>query len=119
MASRNYDYTQSLERQVKFYVGKVSIAANAAVSGKVGIGFSAAKTGDGEYTITLEDKFPTILSVMATVEAATAVDLVAQVKSFNAATGVIVINLNAVGVPTNPSAVCAINFIAVCKITSV
>ena len=44
-------------------------------------GASAARTGVGEYTVTLTDAYQAVLSCQLTVMAATAVDLVPQIKS--------------------------------------
>lgn len=118
MANRLFDSTQALEKQVKFIGGIISIAADASVSGKTGLGYSVAKTGTGEYTVTLEDAYPELLCAQVTLEAATAVDLVAQVKATTVSTTkTVVINLNAVATPSDPSAVCKIHFLAVLKNT--
>ena len=62
MANRTFNNVQALDREVKFIIGQVLLSAAAAVSSIVGKGFSAAKTGTGLYTITLQDKYPSLLS---------------------------------------------------------
>ncbi len=112
MANRNFSTVQALNREVKIIAGSFSIAASGGAATKLqGRGFSVAKTTTGVYTITLEDKYVALLSACATVKAATAVDLVAQIKSHDVASAkTVVIDLNAVATPTEPSAVTEIHF---------
>lgn len=108
-ANRNWNRYQSLDRELKAIVGKISIAADASVSGSVGLGYSCARTGVGIYTITLEDKYPYLYSCQLTLFAGTAVDLVPQVKSEDVAGAkTIVFELLAAATPTDPGAVCAV-----------
>lgn len=91
--------------------GKISIAADATVSSNTlgSLVASVARTGAGEYTITLSDSYNAIQSINCQLLAATAVDLVPQVKSETAtSTKLIVINLNAGATPTDPAAVCTL-----------
>lgn len=122
MASRNFKRVQALNSEVKIIAGSFSIAASGGAATKVtGLGYSVAKSATGEYTITLEDSYPTLISATATVQAATAVDLVAQIDNadVSAATPVVVLNLNAGATPTEPSAVTVVNFILVLQNSSV
>ena len=63
---------------------------------------SVARTGVGEITITLTDKWPTLMFIDAQLLSATARDLVPQIKSVTLSTKVIVINLLAGATPTDP-----------------
>ena len=116
MANRNFSKVQGLNKELKLIAGSFSIAASGGAATKVtGLGYSVAKSATGEYTITLEDQYDALISATATVQAATAVDLVAQIDNHNvtAATPVVVLNLNAAATPTEPSAVTVVNFLLV------
>ena len=116
MANRNFSKVQGLNKELKLIAGSFSIAASGGAATKVtGLGYSVAKSATGEYTITLEDQYDALISATATVQAATAVDLVAQIDNHDvtAATPVVVLNLNAAATPTEPSAVTVVNFLLV------
>jgi len=103
-------------------VGTINIAADASVSGYSIKGVaSVTKTGTGEYTITLQDAYYSFLTAQCTLMAATAVDLVPQIKSVNvaAASKTVVVRLNTGATPTDPAAVCTLCVSIVCKNTSV
>lgn len=122
MASRIWNTTQALNKQVKIIAGSFSIAASGGAATKTaGLGWSVAKSATGEYTITLEDSYPALISATATTEAATPVDLVAQIDNHNvsAATPTVVLNLNAGATPTEPSAVTSVHFILVLQNSTV
>lgn len=112
MANRTFNDMQALNTLVKIIAGSFSIAASGGAATKVtGLGYTVAKTTTGVYTITLEDAYNYCLSALATVQAATAVDLVAQIKSVDvSSTKTVVIDLNAGATPTEPAAVTVINF---------
>jgi len=63
MANRNFNRAQALNKEVKIITGRCD-ETGAKVAG---LGFSVAKTGTGEYTVTLEDSYPHLLSAHATV----------------------------------------------------
>lgn len=68
-------------------------------------GATVAQTGVGEYTITLAESYNAIMSVQLQVQAATAVDLVPQVKSVDVVTAkTIVFRLLTGATATDPSA---------------
>lgn len=121
MANRNFSTVQSLNREVKIIAGSFSIAASGGAATKLqGRGWSAAKSATGVYTITLEDKYTALISAVASVKAATAVDLVAQIKSHDVSSArTVVIDLNAVATPTEPSAVTEIHFVLFLRNSSV
>ena len=113
MASRSFSKVQSLNKEIKIIAGSFSIAASGGAATKVsGLGYSVAKSTTGEYTITLEDSYPALIAANFNVEAATPVDLVAQIDNHDvsAATPVVVMNLNAAATPTEPSAVTIVHF---------
>ena len=70
MASRNFKRTQALNNEVKLICGRFD-DADASIKG---LGWSAANTGTGTYTITLEDKYPHLLSFTATVQSTSGTD---------------------------------------------
>lgn len=109
MADRSWARDRaSLARGVIEDVGYVDIAADASVSTSNHPLGTFTKTGTGEYTLTLADKYKSFLGVNCQLRAATPVDLVPQVKSETAgsSTNTVVVNLNAGATPTNPAAVC-------------
>lgn len=113
MASRNFHKVQALSRELKIIAGSFSIAASGGAATRLeGRGFSVAKSNTGVYTITLADKYQALVSACATVKAATAVDLVAQIKTHDVSSAkTVVIDLNAGATPTEPSAVTEIHFV--------
>lgn len=121
MANRNFSKVQALNHEVKLIAGSFSIAASGGAATKVtGLGYSVAKSATGEYTITLQDRYPALISAVATTQAATAVDLVAQIDTVDvdSATPTVIINLNAGATPTEPSAVTVVNFVLVLQNSS-
>lgn len=114
MANRNFQRTQALNHEIKLIGGNFSIAASGGAATKVqGLGWSVANTGTGIYTVTLEDSYVAMLACTATVQAAVAVDLVAQVKSNDVVTAkTIVIEILAGATPTEPAAVTVVHFMA-------
>lgn len=121
MANRNFSTVQALNRSVKIIAGSFSIAASGGAATKLqGRGWSVAKSATGVYTITLEDSYTALLSACASVKAATAVDLVAQIKSHDVSSAkTVVIDLNAAATPTEPSAVTEIHFVLMLRNSSV
>jgi hypothetical protein len=117
MANRIVAPVKALNKEINVLAGSFSIAASGGAATKVsGLGYSVAKSATGEYTITLEDSYYAVLAATATVQAAVAVDLVAQVKS--AASSSVVVNLLAGATPTEPSAVTVVNFVLVMQNSS-
>ena len=110
MANRNFNRVQALPKELKILSGIVKIVgatdpANAVVtlepSNNVGI-TSVARSGTGEYTITLDDKYTSLFNANFNLEAATAIDLVPQIKSHDVASAkTLVVNLNAGATPTD------------------
>lgn len=121
MANRNFSRVQALNHELKIIGGNFSIAASGGAATKVqGLGWSVAKTTTGVYTITLEDSYVALHSITCTVQAATAVDLVAQVVSHDVVTAqTIVVELLAAATPTEPSAVTIVHFQALLRNSTV
>lgn len=119
MASRLlYPIRGTLDREVSILSGVVSIAADASVSSDTLKGASVARTAAGTYTITLEDKYSSLLSANLTLLAATAVDLVPQLVSETvSSTKLIVFKLLAAAVATDPAAVCKVHVCLMLKNT--
>jgi len=70
MASRNFQGVQALNREVKIIAGRFD-DADAVVKG---YGFSAANTGTGTYTITLDDQYNHLISCMCQVQSTAGTD---------------------------------------------
>lgn len=80
------------------------------VSSENMLGATAAQTGVGEYTITLDQTYNSLMACHATYEAATAVDLIPQIKSTAVSTSkTIVIRLLTGATATDPSAAGKLN----------
>lgn len=111
MANRYFTkHLGSLEKGIVEIMGVISIASDASVTSESIKGASVAKTGTGEYTITLEDSYVSLLACNLTFVAATAADLVPQVKSYDVVTAkTIVFRLCAAAVATNPSGACEVH----------
>lgn len=87
--------------------GYVDIAADASVSSSNIVGGTVTKTGTGQYTLTLQDAYYAPVAIHATLQAATAVDLVPQVVSQSVdSSKTVVVKLLAGSTATDPSAVC-------------
>lgn len=65
---------------------------------------SCVRSGVGEYTLVFQDKYVKFMGARFQLLAATAVDLVPQIKSFTASTKTLVLNLNAGATPTEVAA---------------
>lgn len=70
MASRNFRRVQALNNEVKIIAGQFDDADTTVA----GLGFSAANTGTGTYTITLEDKYNALLSAVCQVQSTSGTD---------------------------------------------
>lgn len=82
-------------------------------------GASVARTGVGEYTVTLSDSYNALESCNLTLKAATAVDLVPQIKSDDVSSAkTIVFRLLAGATATELAAVATVNFSAVLRNSS-
>jgi len=83
-------------------------------------GAACARTGVGEYTLTLSDKFAALMDCQLTLEAATAVDLVPQIKSHDVSGAkTIVFRLLAAATPTEVAAPAKVHFKAFLRNSSV
>lgn len=63
MANRSFSEVQGLARKQIVLAGSVSLSALAAVSSQDFIGGTIAKTGTGEYTLTLADSYQKLLGI--------------------------------------------------------
>lgn len=92
MANRNFNPPRALEKELITIVGKVPLASDASVGAKVGRGFSVAKTGTGEYTVTLQDKYTSLIGYAFGVKGSGTIVTVPELKSEDvAATGTFII----------------------------
>ncbi len=93
----------SFTRNLTSLNGPISLASGTdGVSSSSIVGATVARTGVGEITITLADKWPSLVFIDAQLLSATARDLVPQVKSVDLPNKLIVINLLAGATPTDP-----------------
>lgn len=101
----------SLVRKLTCLSGQISIASDATVSSNTIQGAaSVARTGTGEYTITLSDGYVALLACNLTAQAATAVDLVPQIKSNDVVSAkTVVFRMLAGATATDPSAACVVH----------
>lgn len=100
--------------------GSTAVSAAAAVFLTGGIdgvadvtvkGASVVRSGVGEYTVTLTDKFAALMDCQLTLEAATPVDLVPQIKSHDVSGAkTIVFSLLAGATPTEVAAPATVHF---------
>lgn len=74
MANRTLHDARSLDREVVSLFGVLTIGATGAISSQDCNGFSVARTGVGAWTITLTDRWSSLLNVHATYLHATTVD---------------------------------------------
>jgi len=70
MANRNFKRCQTLNHEVKLICGRFDDADTSIK----GLGWSAANTGTGTYTITLEDKYSHLISFTANVQSTSGTD---------------------------------------------
>lgn len=103
MANRYMFNVVSIDRMVSKIFGKASITAvTGVISAFSGKGItSVARTGAGEYTIVLDDKFNSIVDLNFSLVGATAEDLHPQAVSYDVATKTIVVNTLTAAVPTD------------------
>lgn len=122
MANRNLAPLKgTLERGVVVLAGILDIHSDATVlSTSFFAGGAFTKTGTGEYTLTLEDKFTELLACSLTLEAATPVDLVPQIDNTDVSSAkTIVFNTLAAATATNASAVCKVHVVLYLRDSSV
>ena len=112
MSNRLYmQFLYSHTKMLTSVHGIIELSAAGAVVSETIQGATVAKTGTGEYTVTLDDKFNALMDVQLTLEAAVPVDLVPQILSTDVSgTKEIVFSLLAGATPTDPSAVCKVHF---------
>src|SRR5574343_75612 len=109
MASRYFtQFFYTFFRKPVLLAGKIPLSASAAV-GTVAIkGIkSVVKTGTGEYTITFEDKYPTLVSLSAC-DVDSAENLVVDFKSYNPSAKTIILVTKVAGAAANVTDACDI-----------
>lgn len=79
MADRIFFDVQALQPNAKIVAGNFTLASGSDPTSVTGKGYSVARTASGKYTVTLDDKYPGILSATATVASSTVSDSVAQI----------------------------------------
>jgi hypothetical protein len=82
MASRNFNRSQALEKEVKSLYADVAIGASGAPTVTKALGIaSVVRNGAGDYTITLDDKYVRLMHVDVQILAASAEDITAQLAA--------------------------------------
>lgn len=82
MASRSFNRAQALEKEIKSIFCKLTFGASGAVTLTEGYGVaSAAKSGTGDYLITLQDKYVSLKFVEGILLKSTGEDIRIQLKS--------------------------------------
>lgn len=109
--------------------GATAVAAATAVTLTGGVdgvsdstikGATVVRSGVGEYTVTLSDKYAALMDCQLTLEASTAVDLVPQIKSHDVSGAkTIVFRLLAGATPTEVAAAAKVHFKAFLRNSSV
>lgn len=107
MANRTFNDAQALEKEIKTLFAKISIGATGAPTlvkpGSLGIA-SVARSAQGDYLITLEDKYPALMGVQGILLDSSAEDITFQVKAEDVdGTGTISVFTNTAGTATDPS----------------
>lgn len=125
IADRTFSDVQSLGKNLKVIVGSFAPNGSSAVAAASnrGIGWSVARTSAGLFTITLQDVFPSIVHVSATLQQATAGDQFVQVGAISASARTIEIRVwDVSGAAVADVAVDAnnrINFVVIAKNSTV
>ena len=108
MANLGFNDVQSRTKAVKKICGRISILGNTTPANGTytvdrGDGVaSVARTGAGEYTLTLTDTYRQLVGFALGIQAAAAIDLVPQMKSHDVVVAkTIVLNLLAGATPTD------------------
>lgn len=103
MANRYMYPMASLEKATSFLFGKAQLTAvTGVVASFTGFGIETiARSGAGEYTITLQDSWNDILDLSFNLVGATAEDLNTQVLSYDAAAKEVIVQTLTAGVPTD------------------
>ncbi len=85
MANRMTNEVRALHQDFVLVAGSFAPNGSSAVaaSSRKGRGFSVARTDVGEFTLTLSDKYPNLISAVATLQQATAGDQFLQVGEYD------------------------------------
>ncbi len=106
MADRNFDFIQTLGKGRKIIAGRFfPNGASAIAVDTLWNGFSVARTGVGQYTITLSDSYPAIVAYRADLQLNAVADLKLQWGAIDVVTAkTLVLNALAVATPTEIAA---------------
>jgi hypothetical protein len=86
MANRNFSDVQALARKTIILAGKISLSALGAVTATDSVGaFTVAKSGTGEYTLTLADEYQKLLGASVILGGNTTDDLVPNLGAVDVA----------------------------------
>lgn len=117
MANRNFKRVQSLDNETKIVSGNFSVASGTPTK-VAGLGWTVAGTGTGEFTVTLDDTYPVLLSAQVSIEAAGGITAKPEIDSHDVGSAkTVVINTTTAG---SPAAVdCTIHFLLVLRNSTV
>lgn len=124
MPLRSLDHMESRGKGLVTYAGSFAPngASAIAASSREGQGFTVARTGVGEYTVTLLDRPRAIVAVDASIQLTTAANLSAQIGpvTLTSTGATIVIRALAAAVPTEIAAAAGnrVNFRVIARMTS-
>lgn len=93
MANKIFKDPATVESGLVIVAGSFAPAGSGAVTDVNGRGFSVARTGTGEFTITFDDKYPSLVSATATLQLASADDQVLHMGTYTAASKTLLITV--------------------------
>jgi len=82
MANRNFNSIESLQKKLKLIAGSFKHAG----AGKLGLGYSVARTAVGKYTLTLDDSYPALTAAVANLQLASGDDKYIQWNAIDVVT---------------------------------
>jgi hypothetical protein len=93
MASRSTYSVKSLGRELVAVVGSFAPNGSSAPQTVKGKGFTVARTGAGQFTITFTDKYYDLVSIQSTLQLASAAASVVQVGAYSATNKTLVLTV--------------------------
>lgn len=117
MADRNFKRVQALDNETKIVAGNFTVSTGTPTK-VAGLGWTVAGTGTGEFTVTLDDRYPALIAANAIVEGTGGIDLFAQIDATDVADArTVVINTVVAAVPTATD--CTVHFTLILRNSSV
>ena len=104
MAVHGFSEPRAGNPETVLLTGSFAPAGTGAVTDVKGRGFTVARTGVGEFTITLRQKYNHLLAAVAGVQLASAADMAPQFGSYDASAKTLVLRTQAGATPTDIAA---------------